>query len=218
MWRTTYDSRSPFYEASKKLLKAFNSISLPVPIPPPQSPPPWPLETCSCQRRVPPPLLLSHSLDHDSDKANLIIRLDSSLGDFLVPRGHYSIEMYDKYMKLSGPTYTHKVPYPSTLVSLIGRYSTIDNVYLLPMSDDVHSAVILCLNRPQKQGNQNIRFLILQTSFEESTIEFELEEQEMESRYHGKLHKEENGQMYRLVAKLFKYVAGMYKNRSLDLF
>ena len=86
------------------------------------------------------------------------------------------------------------------------------------MSDDVHSAVILCLNRPQKQGNQNIRFLILQTSFEESTIEFELEEQEMESRYHGKLHKEENGQMYRLVAKLFKYVAGMYKNLSLDLF
>ena len=117
MWRTTYDSRSPFYETSKKLLKAFNSTSLPVPIPPPQSPPPWPLETCSCQRRVSPPLLPSHSLDHDSDKANLIIRLDSSLGDFLVPRGHYSIEMYDKYMKLSGPTYTHKVPYPSTFFS-----------------------------------------------------------------------------------------------------
>ncbi|KAK8813130.1 hypothetical protein WA158_002722 [Blastocystis sp. Blastoise] len=131
------------------------------------------------------------------DKGTLIVELDEYVGTFLTPRGKYSIEMYENHMKLVGKTYTHQI-----------KYKNISSLFLLPLSDGNHSVFVIALIQPIRQGQQSYDYLVLQTSFEDYTIHLSLKEDILKQRYNDKLQPVEQGQLHKIVAKLFKFIAG----------
>ena len=46
-----------------------------------------------------------------NNSGNMITELDERVGSFVTPRGRYTMEFYDNYMRMNGETYTYKILY-----------------------------------------------------------------------------------------------------------
>jgi len=46
-----------------------------------------------------------------NNSGNMITELDERVGSFVTPRGRYTMEFYDNYMRMNGKTYTYKILY-----------------------------------------------------------------------------------------------------------
>ncbi len=44
-----------------------------------------------------------------NNNGNMITEVSSQLGKFMTPRGSYSMEFYDNYMRMNGNNYTYKI-------------------------------------------------------------------------------------------------------------
>ena len=44
-----------------------------------------------------------------NNNGNMITEISSQLGKFMTPRGRYSMEFYDNYMRMNGNNYTYKI-------------------------------------------------------------------------------------------------------------
>ena len=74
---------------------------------------------------------------------SIIAEFDESKGTFLTPRGRYSIELYDSFLRMRGAKYDYKI-----------RYDDISRLFLLPKQDDMHKAFVIALDKPIRQGQQ----------------------------------------------------------------
>ena len=91
-------------------------------------------------------VLQSHIMNIASVKktsGSIIAEFDENKGTFLTPRGRYSIELYDSFLRLRGAKYDYKI-----------RYDDISRLFLLPKQDDMHMAFVIALDKPIRQGQQ----------------------------------------------------------------
>lgn len=91
-------------------------------------------------------VLQSHIMNIASVKKTsgaIIAEFDENKGTFLTPRGRYSIELYDSFLRMRGAKYDYKI-----------RYDDISRLFLLPKQDDMHMAFVIALDKPIRQGQQ----------------------------------------------------------------
>lgn len=123
-----------------------------------------------------------------------------SLSDilFLTPRGRYDIDMYPSSFRLRGKTYDYKI-----------QYSTIQQLFLLPKPDEVHNILIIQLDPPLRQGQTRYPFLVIQFLREdELEVDLNVDDQEFEEKYAGKLKKRYDEATHEVVGNLFRGLTG----------
>lgn len=74
---------------------------------------------------------------------SVIAEFDENKGTFLTPRGRYSIELYDSFLRMRGAKYDYKI-----------KYDDISRLFLLPKQDDTYMAFVIALDKPIRQGQQ----------------------------------------------------------------
>eukprot|EP00970_Alexandrium_tamarense_P020835 scaffold15735_cov193-Alexandrium_tamarense.AAC.2 len=117
----------------------------------------------------------------------IIAEFDENKGTFLTPRGRYSIELYDSFLRLRGAKYDYKI-----------KYDDISRLFLLPKQDDMHMAFVIALDKPIRQGQQCTK--------EQSELNINLDDATIEKEYNGEIQAHMNGSFSNLVAKTFKVI------------
>ncbi|KAL7494445.1 hypothetical protein ACHAWT_003270 [Skeletonema menzelii] len=125
----------------------------------------------------------------------IIAEFDEGKGTFLTPRGRYSIELYDSFLRMRGAKYDYKI-----------RYDDISRLFLLPKQDDMHKAFVIALDKPIRQGQQRYNMLVMQCTNEPSELDVNLDEATLEKEYGGQIQSHMTGSFSNLVAKTFKVI------------
>jgi structure-specific recognition protein 1 len=131
-----------------------------------------------------------------STSGNVIAEFNEDMGTFLTPRGRYSIELYDSFLRMRGNKYDFKI-----------KYDDIARLFLLPKPDDIHMAFVIALDRPIRQGQQRYQMLVWQTTKETSELEIHLDPQVLAKEYQDNLQPVMQGSLCNLIAKTFKVIA-----------
>ena len=126
---------------------------------------------------------------------DVIVEFDEVKGTFLTPRGRYSIELYDTFLRMRGAKYDYKI-----------KYDDISRLFLLPKPDEVHMAFVIALDKPIRQGQQRYQNLVMQTTKEHAQVNVNLDESSLKE-YGGDLQPVMYGSLSNLVAKTFKIIA-----------
>jgi len=131
----------------------------------------------------------------------------------LTPRGRYDIGMYPSFINMHGKTFDFKIP-----------ISSVQRLFLLPHRDGRQTYLLLALDPPIKQGMTRYHFLILQFNLDEDDemdIELPISEEELKTKYDGRLPKELTGQAHEVLGKVVKGLAnkkltvpGSFKSHS----
>ena len=127
---------------------------------------------------------------------DVIVEFPETRGTFLTPRGRYTIELYESFMRMRGNKYDYKI-----------RYDDVSRLFLLPKPDDVHMAFVIALDKPIRQGQQRYQYLVLQTNKEQEEVRVNLDEEALQKEYNGDLQPVMTGSFSNLVAKTFKVIA-----------
>ena len=131
-----------------------------------------------------------------SIKGNTICEFSKEMGNFVTPRGKYTMQMTSSYMHMQGQQYSYKI-----------KYSDINALFLLDKpGDGLRMSFVICLDKPIRQGNQKYQHLVLETHKMEQTISLNLTEEEIEANesYKGQLSPEMTMSTASLIAKIFK--------------
>jgi len=116
----------------------------------------------------------------------------------LSPRGRYDIKMYPTFIHLHGKTFDYKIP--------IG---TVVRLFLLPHKDQRQMFFCVNLDPPIKQGQTRYHYLVLSFMQDEETeLELDISEEELQEKYEGKLEKDMKGPTFEIISKLFKVMVG----------
>ncbi|KAE8356177.1 hypothetical protein BDV28DRAFT_127528 [Aspergillus coremiiformis] len=116
----------------------------------------------------------------------------------LTPRGRFDIDMYESSFRLRGKTYDYKI-----------QYSSIKKFFLLPKNDDTHTLIVLGLDPPLRQGQTRYPFLVMQLKLdEEISLELNMTDELMESRYKDKLEPRYEEPIHQVVTKIFRGLSG----------
>ncbi len=134
-----------------------------------------------------------------SIKGNTICEFSKEMGNFVTPRGKYTMQMTSSYMHMQGQQYSYKI-----------KYSDINALFLLDKpGDGLRMSFVICLDKPIRQGNQKYQHLVLETHKMEQTISLNLTEEEIEANesYKGQLSPEMTMSTASLIAKIFKVLS-----------
>ncbi|KAG8511278.1 FACT complex subunit SSRP1 [Galemys pyrenaicus] len=112
----------------------------------------------------------------------------------LTPRGRYDIRIYPTFLHLHGKTFDYKIP-----------YTTVLRLFLLPHKDQRQMFFVISLDPPIKQGQTRYHFLILLFSKDEDiALTLNMNEEEVEKRFEGRLTKNMSGSLYEMVSRVMK--------------
>ncbi|KAF5004079.1 hypothetical protein FDECE_9422 [Fusarium decemcellulare] len=112
----------------------------------------------------------------------------------LTPRGRFDIDMYEASFRLRGKTYDYKI-----------QYEAIKKFMVLPKPDEVHYMLTIGLDPPLRQGQTRYPFVVMQfKKDEEVTIDLNLNEDELKSKYQDKLEPHYEEPLHQVVAKIFR--------------
>ncbi|KAK7414806.1 FACT complex subunit [Neonectria magnoliae] len=115
----------------------------------------------------------------------------------LTPRGRFDIDMYEASFRLRGKTYDYKI-----------QYEAIKKFMVLPKPDETHCMLCIGLDPPLRQGQTRYPFVVMQfKKDEEVTIDLNLNEDELKSRYQDKLEPHYEEPLHHVVAKIFRGLA-----------
>ncbi|ERT01469.1 FACT complex subunit pob-3 [Sporothrix schenckii ATCC 58251] len=115
----------------------------------------------------------------------------------LTPRGRFDIDMYDASLRLRGKTYDYKI-----------QYDAIKKFMVLPKPDDMHVMLCMGLDPPLRQGQTRYPFVVMQFKRdEEVTLDLNLTEEELESRYKDRLQAHYEQPLHQVVTYIFKGLA-----------
>eukprot|EP00804_Cyclotella_cryptica_P031234 CCRYP_011061-RB/>CCRYP_011061-RB protein AED:0.18 eAED:0.18 QI:313/1/1/1/0.8/0.83/6/73/645 len=126
---------------------------------------------------------------------SVIAEFNENLGTFLTPRGRYSIELYDSFLRMRGAKYDYKI-----------KYDDISRLFLLPKQDDTYMAFVIALDKPIRQGQQRYNMLVMQCTKEPSELTINLDDATIQKEYNGEIQAQMNGSFSNLVAKTFKVI------------
>ncbi|KAJ6441662.1 Fungal specific transcription factor [Purpureocillium lavendulum] len=115
----------------------------------------------------------------------------------LTPRGRFDIDMYEASFRLRGKTYDYKI-----------QYDAIKKFMVLPKPDEMHCMLCIGLDPPLRQGQTRYPFVVMQfKKDEEVTIDLNLDEAELQSKYKDKLDAHYEEPLHHVVAKIFRGLA-----------
>lgn len=120
--------------------------------------------------------------------------------DILVvtPRGRYEIDMYPTFIRLRGKTYDYKI-----------LYSSINRLFVLPKTDDMHVLLVVGLDPPIRQGQTKYPYITMQfPNNEELDATINMEESEIQEKYGDRLQKHYDAPAYQVVAQVFRGLSG----------
>eukprot|EP00613_Pedinella_sp_CCMP2098_P071977 CAMPEP_0171913252 /NCGR_PEP_ID=MMETSP0993-20121228/11615_1 /TAXON_ID=483369 /ORGANISM="non described non described, Strain CCMP2098" /LENGTH=754 /DNA_ID=CAMNT_0012547207 /DNA_START=29 /DNA_END=2293 /DNA_ORIENTATION=- len=145
--------------------------------------------------------ILSHAAGR-SQAGAVLVEFDREQGNFVAPKNKYGIEMYATQLRMHGSTYDFKI-----------AYDDISRFYMLERprgrNDTASFFFVICLDKPVRQGQQKYPYLVWQTHNEEATIDLNLEESAIETRFPGGgLKPSMEGALHKLIAKIFKVLSG----------
>jgi len=116
----------------------------------------------------------------------------------LTPRGRFDIDLYEKSFRLRGKTYDYKVPYENA-----------KRFFVLPKPDDMHQLLCIGLDPPLRQGQTRYPFIVMQFKREEEVnIELNMTEDDLQTKYNGKLQARYEAPLYHVIAKIFHGLTG----------
>jgi len=114
----------------------------------------------------------------------------------LTPRGRYDIKVFQTFFQLHGKTFDYKIP-----------MTTVLRLFILPHKDGRQIFFVVSLDPPIKQGQTRYHYLVLLFNMEEETsIELPFTDEEIETKYAGKLTKELSGPTYEVLAQVMKAI------------
>ncbi|XP_050535918.1 FACT complex subunit Ssrp1 [Daktulosphaira vitifoliae] len=114
----------------------------------------------------------------------------------LTPRGRYDIKVFQTFFQLHGKTFDYKIP-----------MTTVLRLFILPHKDGRQIFFVVSLDPPIKQGQTRYHYLVLLFNMDDDTsIELPFTDEEIESKYAGKLTKELNGPTYEVLAQVMKAI------------
>ncbi|GFP58956.1 FACT complex subunit POB3 [Trichoderma asperellum] len=112
----------------------------------------------------------------------------------LTPRGRFDIDMYEASFRLRGKTYDYKI-----------QYEAVKKFMVLPKPDEMHCLLCIGLDPPLRQGQTRYPFVVMQfKKDEEVTIDLNIDEAELESKYKDKLEPHYEEPLHHVVAKMFR--------------
>ena len=115
----------------------------------------------------------------------------------LVCRGRFDIDMYEASFRLRGKTYDYKI-----------QYEAIKKFMVLPKPDEMHCMLCVGLDPPLRQGQTRYPFVVMQfKKDEEVSIDLNLEEDELKSKYGDKLEPRYEEPLHHVIAKIFRGLA-----------
>jgi structure-specific recognition protein 1 len=121
---------------------------------------------------------------------------------FIVPRGRYNVEIFDKFMRLSGGTFLFKI-----------NFKNINQMYLLPKPGGTHMFFVISLDTPVRITRKPIFQLLFlfeksQVISSDSPLKMNLTNEELEE-YKGKgIQNKMSGPVFEVVAKVFRAFSG----------
>ncbi|KAK5158028.1 FACT complex subunit [Recurvomyces mirabilis] len=116
----------------------------------------------------------------------------------LTPRGRFDIDLYEKSFRLRGKTYDYKVAYENA-----------KRFFVLPKPDDMHQLLCIGLDPPLRQGQTRYPFIVMQFKRdEEVNIELNMTEDDLKSKYNGKLQPRYEAPIGNVIAKIFHGLTG----------
>jgi len=116
----------------------------------------------------------------------------------LSPRGRYDIKFYPTFFHLHGKTFDYKI-----------TVSNVIRLFLLPHKDQRQVFFCVNLDPPIKQGQTRYHYLVLSFMQDEETeLELDIGEEELQEKYEGKLEKEMKGPTFEILSKLMKVICG----------
>ena len=116
----------------------------------------------------------------------------------LTPRGRFDIDLYEKSFRLRGKTYDYKISYESA-----------KRFFILPKPDDMHQLLCIGLDPPLRQGQTRYPFLVMQfKKDEEVQIELNMTEDQLNTKYAGKLQAKYEEPIGRVISKIFHGLTG----------
>jgi structure-specific recognition protein 1 len=128
---------------------------------------------------------------------DIIAEFTKDQGNFVTPRGKYSIQMLSTYMHMQGAQYSYKI-----------KYTDISKCYLLDKPDGLRMLFVIVLDKPIRQGSQKYQSLVIETNKIETTMKINLTEAEITKDYEGSdLKPELSAPLCNLYGKLFKILA-----------
>jgi len=127
---------------------------------------------------------------------DVLVSFEQAKGTFLTPRGRYTIELYEVFLRLRGQKYDYKI-----------KYDDIQRLFLLPKPDEVHMAFVISLDKPIRQGQQRYQHLVLQAPKDPDEVTVNLDEEALAKEYNGELQPVMRGSLANLIAKTFKVIA-----------
>ncbi|KAJ1303350.1 hypothetical protein OPQ81_011545 [Rhizoctonia solani] len=113
------------------------------------------------------------------------------------PRGRYDIDMFPTFLRLRGKTYDYKI-----------LYSSITRLFLLS-PDDLHVEMVVGLDPPIRQGQTRYPYLrMLFGRDEDLETEIQMDEEQLKTKYDGKLEKKYDGPAHEVVSRIFRGLSG----------
>lgn len=108
------------------------------------------------------------------------------------------MDMFPDFLRLRGKTYDYRI-----------LYSSIVKLFVLPKADEIHVQFVVNLEPPIRQGQTRYPYLIMQFAKEEEMdAEIQMEEEELKTKYEGKLDKKYEAPAYEVVSSIFKVLSG----------
>eukprot|EP00636_Phaeomonas_parva_P006006 CAMPEP_0118863380 /NCGR_PEP_ID=MMETSP1163-20130328/8271_1 /TAXON_ID=124430 /ORGANISM="Phaeomonas parva, Strain CCMP2877" /LENGTH=781 /DNA_ID=CAMNT_0006797381 /DNA_START=105 /DNA_END=2450 /DNA_ORIENTATION=+ len=115
----------------------------------------------------------------------------------LVPRGSYSMHLYETFVRMTGAKYDYRI-----------KYGDINRLYMLEKPDGYRMVVVISLARGIRQGQQRYQNLVLETNKDEEEVTVNLTEEECAERYNNALLPSTVGPLCNLIAMAFRHIAG----------
>lgn len=113
----------------------------------------------------------------------------------LIPRGKYSLEIYETFLKFHGRTHDYKI-----------LFKDVNRAFLLPKPDSLHIFYILALNTPVRQGQTQHHYLAMQFAKDsEIKVKVNISPSELEEKYQD-LSPELEGVLYDVLSRLLKSI------------
>ena len=112
----------------------------------------------------------------------------------IVPRGKYSLDMFQSFMSLHGKTHNYKI-----------MYKNVTKAFLLPKPDGVHIAMVIGLEAPIRQGNTVYPFVVMQFSKEaQESVTINMPAEEIKRNFGDELGETVEGKAFDVMSKLLK--------------
>lgn len=136
------------------------------------------------------------------------VNVDTLAGDAVVsfqdlplitPRGKYSLDMYQQFLKFHGRTHNFKV-----------LYKNISRVFVLPKLDGQHMGFVIGLVTPIKQGQTFYPFIVLQ--FRKDTVrkvKANFSTEQIKEQFADKLEEEIEGPLHDVLSRVFSAMIGV---------